>query len=88
MRGQVVPATAPRRVDAAIVTRVDEETRHLTGPADERLMCASCGRSADDATAPATWVCSVESGRHQYLCDVCARTHLRAIEGRLDSDWW
>ncbi|WP_258052806.1 hypothetical protein [Streptomyces sp. Ru73] len=37
---------------------------------------------------PATWTCSVENGTRHYFCHTCARTHLRAIESRLDSAWW
>ncbi|MYU33430.1 hypothetical protein GTW52_09955 [Streptomyces sp. SID8358] len=59
-----------------------------SGANDERPLCVRCGRAADDDTAPATWVCSVEGGRRQYLCEGCARAHIRAIEGRLDSDRW
>ncbi|WP_220278065.1 hypothetical protein [Streptomyces himalayensis] len=55
-------------------------------PDDEGIMCARCGTRAE--VAPLTWTCSVENGTRSYFCDACARTHLRAIEGRLDSAWW
>jgi hypothetical protein len=35
-----------------------------------------------------TWVTSVENGRHKVYCDTCSREHLRAIESKLDSEWW
>ncbi|MFD0430379.1 hypothetical protein ACFQ60_31575 [Streptomyces zhihengii] len=35
-----------------------------------------------------TWTFSLEDGVPHYLCEECARTHIRAIEGRLDSSWW
>ncbi|WP_329312785.1 hypothetical protein OG607_15320 [Streptomyces sp. NBC_01537] len=49
-----------------------------------------CGRceSAHDGPPPLTWTCSVENGVRVYFCEDCARTHLRSIEGRLDSSWW
>ncbi|MFE7752707.1 hypothetical protein [Streptomyces sp. NPDC057428] len=67
---------------------MDEETQNTEGPATARVTCARCGASADGVTPPPTWLCSVEKGGRQYLCEACARTHIRAIEGRLDSDWW
>ncbi|MET9126393.1 hypothetical protein [Streptomyces sp. NPDC004528] len=56
-----------------------------TDPA-QRIVCARCGTSSDGPRP--TWTCSVENGSRHYFCDDCARTHLRAIEGRLDSAWW
>ncbi|WP_299051246.1 hypothetical protein [uncultured Nocardioides sp.] len=49
--------------------------------------CDFCGRHADGADALA-WTTSVERGRQQRYCDTCSREHLRAIEGKLDSEWW
>jgi hypothetical protein len=49
--------------------------------------CDFCGRQAEDAET-LTWVTSVENGRRRTYCDVCAREHLRSIEGKLDSEWW
>ncbi|WP_030780994.1 hypothetical protein [Streptomyces sp. NRRL S-920] len=56
-------------------------------PADaENLVCSRCGTVAEGT--PPTWTCSVENGVRHYLCESCARENIRAIEGRLDSDWW
>ncbi|MCX5560577.1 hypothetical protein [Streptomyces sp. NBC_00038] len=52
----------------------------------QHIECARCGTPADGAQP--TWTCSMENGTRHYFCDSCARTHLRAIEGRLDSAWW
>ncbi|MET8284072.1 MULTISPECIES: hypothetical protein [Streptomyces] len=52
----------------------------------QRIACARCGTPADGPQP--TWTCSVENGSRHYFCDNCARAHLRAIEGRLDSAWW
>jgi hypothetical protein len=30
----------------------------------------------------------MENGRARTYCDTCSREHLRAIEGKLDSEWW
>ncbi|MER5361560.1 hypothetical protein [Streptomyces sp. NPDC002785] len=71
---------------------MDEETHHRIQQPVQRaaavVVCALCGTSADSEGAPPTWICSVENGRHQYFCEECARTHIRAIESRLDSAWW
>ncbi|WP_393060360.1 hypothetical protein [Streptomyces sp. LN549] len=67
---------------------MDEQT-HGPGAGDtEDVVCALCGTRAGSENAPPTWLCSVENGSRRYYCDDCARTHIRAIEGRLDSAWW
>ncbi|QGZ53089.1 hypothetical protein GPZ77_23070 [Streptomyces sp. QHH-9511] len=53
---------------------------------EEVIVCAGCGKTAEEP--PVTWSCSVENGTRRYLCDTCARDHIRSIEGRLDSAWW
>ncbi|MGW8355276.1 hypothetical protein [Streptomyces wedmorensis] len=53
---------------------------------EEPVSCARCGRTAD--LLPVTWTCSVENGRREYICDECARDNLRAIEARLNPNWW
>ena len=49
--------------------------------------CDFCGKQAEDAETM-TWVTSVENGRQRMYCDTCSREHLRAIESKLDSEWW
>ena len=55
-------------------------------------MCATCGAVPADRAAAAlarvTWTRGVENGRDTWTCDACSRTHLRGIEGKLDSAWW
>ena len=51
------------------------------------VTCDFCGRRADEAAA-LTWTTSVERGRRRTYCDDCSRTHVRAIEGKLDQEWW
>jgi hypothetical protein len=49
--------------------------------------CDFCGTSVE-GDAPLTWTTSVERGRMLVFCDRCSREHLRAMEGKLDSEWW
>jgi hypothetical protein len=49
--------------------------------------CDFCGRQAEDAETM-TWIVSVENGRRKTYCDTCSREHLRAIESKLDAEWW
>ncbi|WP_189821394.1 hypothetical protein [Streptomyces finlayi] len=53
---------------------------------DASVVCAQCGTRAQGP--PPTWTLSVEGGSRRHFCVDCARTNLRAIEGRLDSSWW
>lgn len=46
------------------------------------------GGAEGGAEPPLTWTSSVERGRRVWFCDRCSREHLRAIEGRLDSEWF
>ncbi|MCX4622282.1 hypothetical protein ACIQUO_18020 [Streptomyces albogriseolus] len=52
----------------------------------EPPVCARCGVRADGP--PPTWTLSVEKGVRLHYCERCSRENLRAIEGRLDSQWW
>ena len=53
-----------------------------------RTTCDFCGTSVEGGTVPLTWTTAVERGQRQVFCDVCSRRHLRAMEGKLDSEWW
>ncbi|WP_327680507.1 hypothetical protein [Streptomyces sp. NBC_00467] len=63
-----------------------QQTPQPQEPGAESVECSHCGKTAEGT--PLTWTCSVENGVRRYFCDDCARSHLRAIEGRLDSEWW
>ncbi|MFK0289439.1 hypothetical protein ACIQU6_02985 [Streptomyces sp. NPDC090442] len=72
---------------------VDQKTHQTRQQAEltsdgtvDGTVCARCGAVAEGS--PPTWSCSVENGERRYFCDRCARDNIRAIEGRLDSDWW
>lgn len=48
--------------------------------------CALCGATVEEV--PLTWTSSVERGRKLYYCERCSRENVRAIEGRLDAEWF
>jgi len=50
--------------------------------------CDFCGRVEEDDAKTLTWTTATERGRMRIYCDECSRTHLRAMEGKLDSEWW
>ncbi len=54
---------------------------------EQATTCDFCGRQGTGAET-LTWTTSVENGRQRTYCEECSRTHLRAIEGKLDSEWW
>jgi hypothetical protein len=55
----------------------------------EGPVCGMCGLiPRDESAARLTWALGMEKGRKVWTCDSCSREHLRAIEGKLDSDWW
>jgi hypothetical protein len=52
------------------------------------VTCDFCGTTDAAEDPPLTWTTSVENGRRRVYCATCSREHLRAIEGKLDSEWW
>jgi len=52
------------------------------------VTCSFCGATAPADDVPLTWTTAIENGRSRTFCDTCSREHLRAIEGKLDSEWW
>jgi len=52
------------------------------------VACDFCGKAADQDPPPLTWTSAVELGRTKWFCDTCSREHLRAMESKLDSEWW
>lgn len=57
-----------------------------SGAGGGAVSCARCGQTA--AEPPITWGTSVERGRLLHYCDRCSRENVRAIEGKLDGEWW
>ena len=54
---------------------------------DETVTCSHCGTQAP-AAETLSWTTAVERGRQQRFCVTCSRQNLRAMEGKLDSEWW
>ena len=55
------------------------------------LVCSSCGKTPareDEAAVRLTWSRSVDRGRTTWSCERCSRDNLRAIESKLDPEWW
>ena len=50
--------------------------------------CDFCGQQEADETAALSWSTALEHGRAQSYCERCSREHLRAMEGKLDSEHW
>ena len=50
--------------------------------------CDHCGATAPGDPPPLTWTTAVENGRSKSFCETCSRENLRAIESKLDSEWW
>jgi hypothetical protein len=53
--------------------------------------CSFCGATADgpEGGLPEGWSIGVDArGRPEFLCLECARTHIRAIEGKLPEEYW
>ena len=63
-----------------------DEAGGVTPGVDGTVACALCG--ATEAALPFTWTTSVEHGRPRFYCDRCSRENLRAMEGRLDAEWF
>ena len=53
-----------------------------------RQTCDFCGTTVPGAELPLTWTTAGENGRSRVFCTSCSREHLRAIESKLDSEWW
>lgn len=59
--------------------------------ADEEVRtCARCGTTAAAATGglPDGWALATEARGVLFHCGTCTRANLRAIEGKLDEEWW
>lgn len=57
--------------------------------------CSICGRVADpavDGDPPLTWCADVietrDGHRTRWVCGECTRRYVRAIEAKLDQEWW
>lgn len=53
--------------------------------------CSTCGTTepCPEGGLPVGWSIGTDDrGRTTFLCLDCARTHLRAIEGKLPEEYW
>ncbi len=59
------------------------------------VTCARCDAAAEgaddapdvDGAVPLGWSSTAAEGA-RHLCPACTRTHVRAIEAKLDEAWW
>ena len=56
-------------------------------PTPPAVVCSLCGTSAC-APAPLTWSSSTGPRGTTWACASCTRTHLRAMEAKLDEEHW
>jgi hypothetical protein len=63
---------------------------HARGVTETLQTCARCGATAPapEGGLPAGWSLGTSDRGVDRLCGDCTRTHVRAIEARLDEDWW
>jgi hypothetical protein len=52
------------------------------------VTCDYCGRQEVDEALTLTWSTSVENGRKRVYCEDCSRQNLRAMESKLDPEFW
>jgi hypothetical protein len=53
--------------------------------------CSYCGTTEEspEGGLPEGWSIGVDGrGRTEFLCVACARTNIRAIEGKLPEEYW
>ena len=65
----------------------DREPDHpLTRQPADAVTCALCGATAE--SLPLGWSTAVERGRKVAYCERCSRENVRAMEGKLDPEFW
>ena len=53
--------------------------------------CSVCGKVADpavDGDPPVAWSAEIVDARPSWVCPRCTRDNVRAIEAKLDQNWW
>ncbi len=60
----------------------------LCHPGEMSVTCDHCGSVAEGEVPPLTWSLTLEAGHVQRFCDRCTRENLRAMEGKLDREYW
>lgn len=56
-------------------------------PADASRICQVCGRQATDAEL-LSWVMDRRAGKVSWTCARCAAANIRALEAKLEPEWW
>ncbi|HET6953174.1 MAG TPA: hypothetical protein VFI47_22520 [Acidimicrobiales bacterium] len=60
--------------------------------ADDGASCARCGAAAEapEGGLPPGWSLTTRraGADAERLCAACTRAHVRAIEAKLDEEWW
>lgn len=59
----------------------------MTDDGAARVSCTACG-TAVDAPPPLTWSSATGPRGRTWVCERCTRTHLRAMEAKLDEEHW
>lgn len=59
-------------------------------PAEEVRTCARCGVQAtvEEGSLPQGWSMVTENKTLEFHCGECVRANIRAIEGKLPSEYW
>jgi len=58
------------------------------------VACQSCGHRPDSAGGGASstellsWVMDRQDGRTSWTCPACAAANIRALEAKLEPEWW
>ena len=78
------PRTAPHGDPAGPTARDPAASRVTEDQSGTRQLRAVRAVGA----RPLTWSTSVERGRRLYHCERCSRENVRAMEGKLDPEWW
>ena len=50
--------------------------------------CDQCGATAAGSEPPLTWSLTLVRGQVKRYCDRCTRLSLRAMESKLDVEYW
>ncbi len=53
------------------------------------VACQLCGRTpGSDTDAPLSRMLDIEGERRRWTCPDCARDNVRALEAKLEPEWW
>ncbi|MEO9239368.1 MAG: hypothetical protein ABI418_14905 [Jatrophihabitantaceae bacterium] len=58
---------------------------------DASMNCQRCGAMVDpsvDGAAALNWVMDRRDGRTSWTCPACASGNIRAMEAKLEPEWW